>query len=153
MKAINWVISLWVSIIAYTLLSLFVGARGLSAYNQLKKERDAQAMNLDNLKTINQRLEGDKDALLYDSDAIIVYARDLGYGAENERLVRIVGLSGMGTHRYAAGQVIVPAKQQHLSNQAIRIISLFIGVGSLAFLFFSNLLWEAGEKPQKTDSV
>lgn len=83
MPVFKYLISLWVTIIVYSLLSLFAGARGISAYNQLKKEQDKQKTNLEYLKNINQKLEGKKDALLYDSDTITAYARELGYGAKD----------------------------------------------------------------------
>jgi cell division protein FtsB len=142
MRALKYLISLWVVIIVYSLLSLFAGARGLSAYNQLRRERDKQRTNLEGLKNINQRLEGDKDALLYDSDTITAYARELGYGTDAERLVRIVGLSGARNQHYTAGQVITPSKQVYLSNQAIRIISLFAGLVVLGGLCLARLMGE-----------
>ena len=147
MKALKYLISLWVSIIIYALLTLFVGAKGISAYNQLKKEQDKQNANLERLKNINQRLEQDKDALLYDSDTVTVFARELGYGTVRERFMRIVGLSWTAKPTYTAGQVITASKQNYLSNQAIRIISFFAGLGSLACLFLINLIGDPPKQP------
>ena len=146
MKALKYLISLWVAIIVYALLTLFLGARGISAYRQLKNEHDMQMENLEGLKRINLKLEGVKDALLYDSDTIAVYARELGYGVESERFVRIVGLSGTVKPSYTAGQVLTASPQNHLSNQAIRVIALFAGLGSLACIFLLNLIWDNSQK-------
>ena len=128
MRILKYLIPLWAAVAVYSLLSFCVGARGVSAYDQLRKEWEKQKANLETLKNINQRLEGDKDALLYDSDIITAYARELGYGAADERLVRIVGLSGTRKPRYTAGQVLIAAKQVSLSNRAIQIISLLAGL-------------------------
>lgn len=66
---------------------------GFSAYRQLEAERERQWENMKALGAINEKLENTKNSLLYDRDTITVYARQLGYSKENERLVRIVGLA------------------------------------------------------------
>ncbi|MDR2186212.1 MAG: septum formation initiator family protein [Treponema sp.] len=134
MSAFKYLAALWTAAAVYSILSIAAGNMGISAYNQLKLERDKQRANLETLKTINRQLEGDMDALRYDSDAIAVYARDLGYGLANERFVRIVGLGGVKKQRTMPGRLVIPGYPGALSNKTLRISSLCAGLAVLLLL-------------------
>ena len=131
--------ALWVSIIIYSVLSAFLGAASFSSYKALTAERDRFANNMENLKNINRDLEGSVDALLYDSDTISVYARELGYGAEDERFVRIVGLPVASKKSVAAGSQIVPVKPDFIPDRDLRIISAFAGIFTLIIFIAADL--------------
>jgi cell division protein FtsB len=141
--------ALWAAAAVYAATSIFLGTMGISAYNQLEMERDKQQANLETLKTINRQLEGDMDALRYDSDAIAVYARDLGYGLENERFVRIVGLGGIKKQRTIPGRLVSPGYPRAVSNKTLRISSLCAGFAVLLLLIVVEFLTKrkAKEKP------
>jgi cell division protein FtsB len=140
MRALKYLISLWIALAVYSLLSIFFGPSGLSAYDQLSLERDRQRANMENLQLINRELEGAKDALLYDSDAIAVYARELGYGTENERFVRIVGLGSSKTQQISAGQTALARQPGYITDQNIRLIALAVGGVMLLCLWIFDLL-------------
>jgi cell division protein FtsB len=138
MRALKYIISLWTAAAVYSLFSLFSGTMGFSAYKQLRMERDKQQANMEALQRINKDLEGAMDALRYDSDTIAVYARELGYGSEEEHFIRIVGLPGAKKQRITAGQIIRPRMPDSIPDKAIRILSLSIGLAVFIWLGISD---------------
>ncbi|MDR2052918.1 MAG: septum formation initiator family protein [Treponema sp.] len=140
MRLLKYLFPLWVVILVYSLLSFFHGSSGFSAYDGLKTERDKQLANLEALKKIRGELEGNRDALLYDEDTIAVYARELGYGMEGERFVRIAGLSKTMRRQYWAGEVAGAQMPPSMDEKTIRTISLAAGGIVLGFIFFTRIL-------------
>jgi cell division protein FtsB len=140
MRLLKYLFPLWVSILVYSSLAFFHGSSGFSAYDELKAERNKQLANLDALKKINRELEGDRDALLYDEDTIAVHARELGYGTENERFVRIAGLSKTMRRQYWAGETAEAQTPPSMDEKTIRTISLIAGGIVLGFIFFIRIL-------------
>lgn len=141
MSVCKYFISLWVVIAVYTLFSLLGGKIGVSAYGQLSRERDRQLSNMEALRLRNEELEGRKNALLYDSDTIAAYARELGYGGGAERFVRIVGLPGTRKQQNNPGQVIMAREPAFIPEFTIRIIAAAAGIGVLVcFLIYDFLV-------------
>jgi cell division protein FtsB len=140
MRALKYSISLWTAAVVYALFSLFSGTMGFSAYKQLSLERDKQQANMEALRRINKELEGTMDALRYDSDTIAVYARELGYGSEEEHFIRIVGLPGAKKQRVMAGQIILSRVPEALPDKVIRIISIAAGLAVFICLGISDFL-------------
>ncbi|MDR2028479.1 MAG: septum formation initiator family protein [Treponema sp.] len=140
MRALKYIIAPWAAAVVYSLFSLFSGTMGFSAYTQLSTERDKQQANMEALQGINKDLEGLMDALRYDSDTLSVYARELGYGSEEERFIRIVGLAGAKKQRILAGQIIRPRTPDSIPDRAIRIFSLSIGLAVSVCLGISDFL-------------
>jgi cell division protein FtsB len=117
----------WVSIIIYSLLSAFLGASSFSSYDMIFSEKERLIKNVENLKMINQELGGSLSALQYDSDTIAVYARELGYGASNERFIRITGLPTSLKKGLSAGSQILPSSPNFVSDKIIHIIAILAG--------------------------
>lgn len=99
----------------YALFSFFSGPKGVSAYNQLLSERDRQWANINELSNVNEELENTKNNLLYDHDTLLVHARQLGYGHEDERFIRIVGLGNIRYTPAITGNVYIVKKPDFLS--------------------------------------
>jgi cell division protein FtsB len=140
MKLVKYLVSLWVAVLVYASFSLLAGATGLSAYKQLAAEREKQRANLESLRALNRELEGTKDALLYDSDTIAVYAHELGYGAGEERFIRIVGLPGIKEKQIEAGRVVSAGKEEAVPVKTIGIAALGSALGVLACFFVVEFL-------------
>jgi hypothetical protein len=138
MKWVKYLVSLWTAILVYTVFSLGSGAMGLPAYSWLAGERDKQQANLESLRNLNRELEGLKDALLYDSDTIAVYAHELGYGAGTERLIRILGLPGIKDKNISPGRIVRVSALPAVSHKTITITSLCSGLGVLACFFLAE---------------
>ena len=140
MRALKYLIGLWTGVAVYAVFSLLSGPRGLSAYEQLEAERERQWVNMRSLAAIGEELENTKNSLLYDQDAIAVYARRLGYARENERFIRIVGLGGAQNSHAMPGQVYLTASPEFISDMIIKIIALCAGTAAFAFALMVEFL-------------
>ena len=145
MSSFKYLIGVWAAIAAYTLLSFLGGPKGLSAYNFLLIERERQKDNINKLEILNEDFERTKNNLLYDQDTLLVHARQLGFGQENERFVRIVGLGNINTAPSMAGNVYFAQSPDFFSDRNIKIIALSIGI----FVFAFVLMLEVIEKRSK----
>ena len=123
MKSVKYLFALWAGVLIYALLSVFFGAKGLSAYRQLQNEQKKQEQNIENLKLINRELEDSVNSLLYDKDTLAVFAREQGYASKNERFIRIVGLGVSQKTRTFAGEIIFAADPQYIADRTLRIIA------------------------------
>jgi cell division protein FtsB len=146
MRVSKYLLVLWTTVAVYTVVSLCAGTMGLSAYEELKAEREKQRRNIENLGIINEDLENAKNALLYDRDTIAIYARELGFGEKDEKFVRIVGLVGNRKPRTAPGDVVIATKPVFMQDRIIRLISLFAGFAVFAAFLVSDLLELKTEK-------
>jgi len=140
MRLIKYLIGIWTAIAVYTFFSFFSGPKGLSAYNQLLSEREQQWVNIAELSSINEELEKSKNNLLYDHDTILVNARQMGYGYEDERFIRIVGLANLKPSPVMTGNVYITQIPDYLSDKIIKIASLCAGLLIFAFLFSLELI-------------
>jgi len=135
MRIFKYLIGVWTAAAVYTVLSFLGGPSGLSAYNYLLSEREHQLDNIKNLEIINEELEKTKNNLLYDSDSLMVYARQLGYGYEDERFVRIVGLGSMKNPPAVSGKVYSAYSPEVIADKYIKIAAICAGFLAFAFLF------------------
>jgi cell division protein FtsB len=144
MKLGKYLLVPWLTLAVYTAASMYNGATGIGPYRDLQQERDKMLVNLEKLQFINQQMEGTMDALLYDSETIRIKARELGYGAEDERFVRIVGLPGTRHSDLKPGIIRTASPPRYASDKAYRLLALCIGL-----LLFSLFL--AGDILRKKD--
>ncbi|MDR2444551.1 MAG: septum formation initiator family protein [Spirochaetaceae bacterium] len=126
MQILKYFAALWFALMFYAASSLFTGAAGFSAYNQLNTEKEKQLANLRRLQAANEDIRGKKEALIYDNDTISVYARELGYGSGKERFIRIAGLNGKQQNRISAGELFLPVMPDYIDDKTLRIVSLAI---------------------------
>jgi cell division protein FtsB len=144
MNAGKYLLVPWLMLAVYTLLSVFNGAGGIDPYRKLLQEREKVLENLDRLQSINRELEGAMDALLYDPETIRVKARELGYGEEGERFVRIVGLPGARHGEMKPGTIRIAAQPSYASAGVYRFIACCAGLLLLGFFLF----WDVRKKEQ-----
>jgi cell division protein FtsB len=128
MPILKYFVSLWIALMFYAISSLFAGASGFSAYDQLNVQKEKQLANLRRLQAINEEITGIKEALIYDSDTIYLYARELGYGSSSERFIRIAGLNGKQKNRLSAGEIFFPTPPEYVSDKTLRVISIAIAL-------------------------
>jgi cell division protein FtsB len=141
---IKYLAALWVGAAVYALFSITSGPAGLSAYHQLEDERDKQLVNIEALELTNQELENAKEALLYDTETLTVYAREQGFASPEEKFIRIVGLESAQKPKSSPGLVVSAAPPQHIPHRNLRIfsfcaaLSILICMGAYDFLKFLN---------------
>jgi len=133
-------LGIWAAIAVYTFFSFLAGPKGLSAYNYLLSERDRQWDNIKDLRIINQELERTRDNLIYDQDTLLVYARQMGYGHENERIIRIMGLSNIKPAHSETGTKYYAQKPEFILERYIKITAISIGLIIFAFLIMLEII-------------
>jgi len=141
MGIFKYLIGFWAAIAVYAIFSFLAGPRGLSAYNYLLSERDRQWENMNELGLINDELEKTKSNLLYDHDTLLVHARQMGYGQEDERFVRIVGLNNIRTVPAVAGNIYISSNPEYISDRFIKITALIVGLFIFAFLLMIDIIY------------
>jgi cell division protein FtsB len=139
MRALKYVIPLWTGIVVYSVTAMTIGRTGLRSYDDLSLERDKQRLNLEKLRNIRENLSGIRDALKYDSDTIAVYARDLGFGSEDEHFIRIVG-GGVRSPQIHEGEMLQVETGDFINDKTLRVIAVCVAGALFLFLLFIDLL-------------
>jgi len=140
MRIFKYLIGIWTALAVYTLFSFLSGPRGLSAYNYLLAEREQQWENINDLGIINEELEKTRNSLLYDDDTLMVHARQMGYGQEDERFVRIVGLGNIKTTPAVTGAVYMAHDPEFITDERIKFAALCAGLLVFTFLLMLELI-------------
>ncbi|OHE66358.1 MAG: hypothetical protein A2413_20935 [Treponema sp. RIFOXYC1_FULL_61_9] len=145
MKSDKILVAAWMAIAVYGFSSVAIGSTGLLAYGKLYAEKVRLAENMENLRLINDELEGSLTALRSDSDTIAVYARELGYARKDESLVRISGLPAASRRVAAAGNLLAVKKPVAVDDTTLRIASLSAGALALLFIILAG---RNGKRPR-----
>jgi len=140
MRIFKYLIGVWTALAVYALFSFLGGPRGLAAYNYLLSEKERQWENINELGIINEDLEKTRNSLLYDDDTLTVQARQMGYGEEDERFVRIVGLGNIKTTPAVTGTVYIAQDPDFIQDKSIKIAALCVGFIIFAFFFMLELI-------------
>jgi cell division protein FtsB len=147
MRVVKYFLALWAAVAVYSGFSFYAGLKGISAYRELAAEREKQELNMKTLERINQDLENTKNALLYDRDTIRVYARGLGFGEQDEKFVRIVGLGQARNSPLSPGEVRIAEEGQAMKQRTILLISIFAALAVFIPFLISDIL-EANLEPE-----
>ena len=128
----------WTIVVVYTFFSFFLGQNGLYARRHLEAERQRLLEHQKTLEHTHKDFLKTKDNLLKDNDTLAVYARQLGYGGEDERFVRIKGLSVAVNTLMPENRVLYATNPEFVSDTTIKIISALFGLAVLAFFLISS---------------
>jgi len=140
MGIFKYLFAIWTAVAVYTLFSFFNGPSGMAAYNYLLSEKELQLANIRDLGIINEDLEKTKNNLLYDYDTLLVQARRLNYGYEDERFIRIVGLRNENNASLMTGKVYTAQNPDFISDKNIKIAALCAGLLVFAFILMLELI-------------
>jgi len=140
MRFFKYLLGIWTAVVIYTVFSFFAGPKGLSAYNYLLVEKERQWDNIKELGIINEELERNRNNLLYDHDTLLVQARQMGYGHENERFIRIVGLNNIKPIPAEVGNIYISQKPDFITDRYIKITAICIGFLIFSFFFMIEFI-------------
>ena len=126
--------------LVYSLFTAVLGQNGLYARKHLEAERLQLVENLRALERSNVEFLRTKESLMYDHDALSVYARQLGYGRQDEEFIRIMGLSVAINAGMPVGQVQYAATPVYVPDKTIKIIALLFGLAILIFFITMDFL-------------
>jgi cell division protein FtsB len=142
MRFLKYLIAVWTTLAVYTASAFFAGSTGTQAFGQLSAEREKQRVNIEALQNLNQELEGTLNSLKYDSDTVMIHARELGYGTADEQFVRIVGLGGAKKQRHTAGQMTIPRTPGYIPDRILWFLAFCAGIGVLVLLSIVEFMKE-----------
>ncbi len=143
MKRFKFVLPVFVGTLVYGILSFSVGPRGLLPMKRLAEQKTLVTRNLESLYSIKEDLNARMQNLSADPDTISVYAHELGYVAEGERLVKLAGFSGGIDRNLAAGDTLAPVMPEHLGEWICKSLGLAAGL----LVFFLYLHFVPGARP------
>ena len=112
----------------YSLLSIFFGQKGFFAAQQLKRQRDLLITHVQMLSDMGEHLAIRIANLSSDPETIAVYAHELGYVHENERLIKLLHFSGEVEKVENPGSVYTVEAPRFLSDSLCKAIALFMGL-------------------------
>lgn len=136
MIKIKLLLSLFIGVLTYTLLSLIAGQNGVHCYNQLKEQKNEIAYKTQELENINNELNLEYTALLKDKDIQASYARRLGYIAATEKLVKINGLKPYQKSSYTVGSLTRHQESTYISEKLCKMCAVvFFSLSFILMLF------------------
>ena len=138
MRFVRFMLVPWTAVVVYTFFSFFLGQNGLYARKHLEAERVRLLEHQKTLELDQKDFLKTKDNLLNDSDTLAVYARQLGYGAGDEKFIRIKGLSVASNTVMPDGRVFYATDPEFIPDRIIKIISACFGLAVLAFFLISS---------------
>jgi len=138
MRFVQYMLVPWTAVVVYTFFSFFLGQNGLYAYKHLEVERQRLMDNQKALEQTRQDFVKTKENLISDRDMMSVYARQLGYGTENEQFIRIKGLSIAINPPMPAGQVLHAINPEFVSDTVIKVISVCFALAVLIFFLIKD---------------
>jgi cell division protein FtsB len=139
MRILKYLFPVWCGIILYSAMSICVGNTGRRPYSELLEEKNRQIQNMEELQNLNNELQGMRDSLKYDSDTISVYARELGFGSEDEKFMRIVGDSNVRRQQIISGDTLRVTEPLAIADSTLRLISVATAIVIFLFLAFTGI--------------
>lgn len=136
MKRYKIVLPVFIGTLVYGILSFSVGPRGLLPMSRLAEQKTRIVGNLDSLYLIKEDLNARMQNLSADPDTISVYAHELGFVAEGERLVKLAGFTGGIDRNLAAGNPVTPVRPEFLPEWICKTFGIITGL--LSFFLFSR---------------
>lgn len=103
MKRLRLIFPLFAGVFVYCVFCILLGPRSIWSAAQLSREMDKLLSHLEYLYSVNVDLDARVKNLTADADTIAVYAHELGFVSEGERLIKLAGFSGGVDRKLSAG--------------------------------------------------
>lgn len=118
----------FITVLAYTFLSCFFGPKGLYSQRFLENQRDLLINHIGNIKQTGTELDIFIKNLTADAQTIEVFAHDLGYIRDNERIIKLTGFSS-GFHNNFNHGTLMPLKESvFISDYLCKTLSFSLGI-------------------------
>lgn len=115
---------------------------------RLEAERDRVAANLEKLQAIHAELDDTFRNLSSNPDTIAVYAHELGFIQENERLIKLEDFSGRIRRDFSPGAAVKAKTSETIPEWLCKAFG--IAGALIAFFIISRFSPEAKHDPIKT---
>ncbi|HPO03799.1 MAG TPA: septum formation initiator family protein [Treponemataceae bacterium] len=132
MKRFRFIIPFFCGTLVYTALLMTVGPKGFLPMSHLQKEAETMKEHISSLRTMNEELAAQVKNLSANPDTIAVYAHELGYIAEGERLIKLSGFIGGIDRNLHPGTLITRVKPIFLEDWICKTAGIATGLMALA---------------------
>ena len=140
MGFLRYLFAFWTAFTVYSLFSFAYGPGSVQVQKHLETEIERLSQNLNSLEVTNRKLLNTAAGLESDRETLSVYARQLGYGRQGEKFIRIIGLENTVNPEMFPGQILQVADPDFVPDVRIKILALFFAVAVLIFFFAVDFL-------------
>lgn len=127
------VLPIFITVFVYSFLTLMFGAKGVRSSRFMEMQRNALIEHVDSLHGISEELDGYIQNLTYNPETISVYAHELGYIYENERMIKLVNFNSDFGKTLVPGTPLKIVEPQFLSDYVCKTISISFGLIAIIF--------------------
>lgn len=139
MNHAKYLITVFLGVFVYVLLSMSFGQNSIYCFNKMEEQRRLISKQTTEIQNINTELSLELAALQSDRAVIAAYARKLDYVSDGEKLVKITGLKPAQTTLYDVGTVLRHEEPGYIPERFCKIIGLIIGLLSLIVIFLFDV--------------
>lgn len=125
--------------LVYVFISVGFGPEGFWAVSQLEEQKQMITANLQSIQQINDGLKIEFQGLRVDPDVIAAYAKKLGYKKENEKLIRLQGLSSQTEFVPETGNPVTLGKINYIPEWLCKVSGLCIFCFFMAIFAMQDL--------------
>ncbi|HKL85059.1 MAG TPA: septum formation initiator family protein [Treponemataceae bacterium] len=136
MKRFKFVIPIFIGTLVYCILLITVGPKGIWPMKQLEKEIGTLTKHVEILRTIENDLSIQVQNLTADPDTISIYAHEIGYVAEGEKLIKLSGFTGGINRNINPGITLKRDSTIYLPDWSCKLFGLLSAIISLAFSLY-----------------
>lgn len=134
------ILPLFFGTLVYCIISVTLGPAGIIPMKRLVEEKKRIADNLSRLEGIHLELDTTFKNLSSDPDTIAVYAHELGYVAEGERLIKLADFTGGIDRNFSPGVPLKTNRPTTVPEWVCKSIGILAAL--LSFLLLSRVFPE-----------
>ena len=115
----------------YSLLTFFFGEAGIYSQRKLEEELGIVIKNMGAIKQKGAELDVLIKNLTSDEETIKIFAHDLGYISENEKIIKLSPFKHEGLSQVSYGSAVTIQKSAFISDRLCKQFAILMGIISL----------------------
>lgn len=136
MNRFKYIVPIFIGTLVYCLLLLTVGPKGIWPMKQLEKEIAILTNNVVLLSNIEKELSIQVQNLTADPDTISIYAHEIGYIADGEKLIKLSGFTGGINRNITPGITVQRGLTLFLPDWTCKLFGLLAAVITIVVSFY-----------------
>ena len=126
-------IPVFITVFAYTVLSVFLGPKGVYSTRFMEIQRNNLIDHVRSLKEMGDDLDSHIRNLTYDPETIAIYAHELGYIYNNEGIIKLVNFNSGFGKALNPGTILKIETPYFLSDYLCKTIAASLGIIVIIF--------------------
>ena len=126
-------IPVFITVFAYTVLSVFLGPKGVYSTRFMEIQRNNLIDHVRSLKEMGDDLDSHIRNLTYDPETIAIYAHELGYIYNNEGIIKLVNFNSGFGKALNPGTILKIETPYFLSDYLCKTIAVSLGIIAIIF--------------------